>query len=144
MQGTSFLTRFAQELESDLRTQLETASITDEDDFKDLINKILVTFDPQVIREQVRQAFLGAYTVDFILWRGLIAIEARFVQDQSKADETMSELISLIPVLGGIYHYFIFLILCAQSGVGGFAEMKSNLEAKSDQLKVIMITKRSS
>lgn len=139
MQELSFLAKFKEELESDLELQLKKSLIRDLDDLKDLVYRSLVAFDPDVIRDQVRQGFLGAYTVDFILWKGVVAVEARFIRTKDEAIEALADLVSYIPILGGTYRYFVFLILHTADSIEDAVEMKNKLEAKSDQLQVIMI-----
>ncbi len=141
MQDLPFQTKFRKELESDLGKQLKESLINDLDDLKDLVYRTLVTFDPDVIRDQVRQGFLGAYTIDFILWSGMVAVETRFIRTKNEARKTFDDLVSYIPVLGGTYRYFLFLILHATGSVVDPLEMKNDLEAKSDQLQVIIIGK---
>jgi len=137
-----FIVKVVSEIESGLRERVDKTSIGDEEDFKDLVNAILIDMDPELMRDQIRQSYIGAYTVDFILWHGLVAIEARFIRHRSELSKVMSELISHIPVFGTIYRDIIFVILHATGAMDDPAEFKKGLESRSDQLNVIMIEKK--
>jgi len=142
MEEAPFIVKVVSEIESGLRERLGKTTIGDEEDFKDLVNAICINMDPELMRDQLRQSYIGAYTVDFILWHGLVAIEARFIKHKSELRRVASELISHIPVFGAIYRDIIFVILYHADAVDDPAEFRKSLESRSDQLSVIMMEKK--
>jgi hypothetical protein len=142
MEEAPFIVKVVSEIESGLRERVGKTTISDEDDFKDLVNRICVNMDPELLRDQIRQSYIGAYTVDFILWHGLVAIEARYIKRKSELNKVISELISHIPVFGAIFRDIIFAILYVSNTITDPAEFKKSLESRSEQLSLIMIEKK--
>jgi hypothetical protein len=143
MEEAPFIVKVVAEIESGLREQVGKTSINDEEDFKDLVNEICVNMDPELMRDQITQSYIGAYTVDFILWHGLVAIEARLIKSRTDLDRILPELVSHIPVFGAIYRDVIFVILYAEDATDDPAKIKKSLESRSDQLRIIMMEKKS-
>jgi hypothetical protein len=124
-----------------LRVKLSggVVEFADEEDLKDRVRDICLSFDPYLLRDQVRQGYMGAYNIDFILWRGLLAMEVKLVRSREDLERAVTEMVSHIPTLSSLYSNVLFLVYDSNEVIGNLDEFKGNIESKSDNIKVLII-----
>lgn len=124
-----------------LRVKLSCGAVefADEEDLKDRVRDICLGFDPYLLRDQIREGYMGAYNIDFILWRGLLAIEVKLVRSKEDLERAVMEMVSHIPTLSSLYSNVLFLVYDAKEVIGNPDEFRGKIENKSDNIKVLII-----
>ncbi|MFB0561871.1 MAG: hypothetical protein ACETWM_11775 [Candidatus Lokiarchaeia archaeon] len=113
----------------------------DEEDLKDRIRDICLSFDSTLLRDQIIQVYMGAFNVDFILLRGALAMEVKLVRDREELEQAVTEIISHIPAFSSIYSNVLFLIYDVDDVIENPDEFKNSIESKSDNVMVLVIKK---
>ncbi|MGQ9721099.1 MAG: PD-(D/E)XK nuclease domain-containing protein [Candidatus Jordarchaeum sp.] len=111
----------------------------DEEDLKDRIRDICLSFDSTLLRDQIIQVYMGAYNVDFILLRGLLAMEVKLVKSREELERAVTEIVSHIPAFSSIYSNVLFLIYDGGAVIKNPDEFKRSIESKSDNIMVLVI-----
>lgn len=124
-----------------LRVKLSSGAVEfmDEEDLKDRVRDICLNFDPYLLRDQIREGYMGAYNIDFILWRGLLAMEVKLVRSREDLERAVTEMVSHIPTLSSLYSNVLFLVYDAKEVIENPDEFKGGIESKSDNIKVLVI-----
>lgn len=124
-----------------LRVELSRGikDFVDEEDLKDKVRDICLSFDSTLLRDQIIQVYMGAYNVDFILLRGSLAMEVKLVRDKEELEQALTEIVSHIPAFSSIYSNVLFLIYDGDDVIENPDEFKKGIESKSDNIMVLVI-----
>lgn len=111
----------------------------DEEDLKDKIRDICLSFDSTLLRDQIIQVYMGAYNVDFILLRGTLAMEVKLVKNKEELEQAVTEIVSHVPAFSSIYSNVLFLIYDSNDVIENPDEFKTSIERKSDNIMVLVV-----
>lgn len=125
-------------LEYDLRKNVKKPP-RDEEELKDAIYDLCLQLDSSLVREQLREFYLGVYTVNFVFWNGLVALEAKLIKDKSQLRQALTEIVSHIPPFSNTFLHVIFLLYDTGGAIDNVDEIKKSIEAKGDNILMVVV-----
>ncbi len=121
----------------------EVKNFVDEEDLKDKVRDICLTFNHTLLRDQIIEGYIGAHNVDFILLGGTLAMEVKLVRNEEDLQGALTVIISHIPALSSIYRNVLFLVYDSDEVIENPDEFKRSIESKSDNITVLVIKRES-
>ncbi|WXG41967.1 MAG: hypothetical protein WED07_14580 [Candidatus Freyarchaeum deiterrae] len=115
----------------------------DEEDLKDSVRDICLSFDPTLLRDQIIQGYMGAHNVDFILLGGLLAMEVKLVRNEEDLQVAVPAIISHIPAFSSMYRNVLFLVYDSDEVIKNPEEFKRTIESKSENITILVIKRES-
>jgi len=125
-------------LEYDLRKEVRKA-LRNEEELKDIIYDLCLQLDPSLAREQLREFYLGVYTVNFVFWNGSVALEVKLIKNESQLQKALTEIVSHIPPFSNTFLHVIFLLYDVDEVIGNVDEIKRSIEAKGDNILMLVV-----
>jgi len=125
-------------LEYDLRKHIKKAP-RNEEELKNIIYDLCVQLDSSLVREQLREFYLGVYTVNFVFWNGSVALEVKLIKDKSQLQKALTEIVSHIPPFSNTFLHVIFLLYDVGEVIDNVDEIKRSIEAKGDNLLMLVV-----
>jgi len=125
-------------LEYDLRKHVKKAP-RDEEKLKDIIYDLCLPLDPSLVREQLREFYLGVYKVDFVFWNGSVALEVKLIKDKSQLQKALTEIVSHIPPFSNTFLHVIFLLYDVGEVIDNVDEIKKSMEVKGDNILMLVM-----
>jgi hypothetical protein len=121
----------------------EIKDFVDEEDLKDRVRDVCLTFDPTLLRDQVIQGYISAVNVDFILLGGALAMEVKLIRNEEDLREALPLIISHIPAFSSMYRNGLFLVYDSDEVIENPDEFERSIESKSDNIMVLVIKRES-
>nr|MDO8079137.1 hypothetical protein [Candidatus Freyarchaeota archaeon] len=111
----------------------------DEDDLKDWVRDICLSFDSTLLRDQIIQGYMGAHNVDFILLGGSLAMEVKLVRNEEDLQGAVTAIISHIPAFSSLCRNVLFLVYDSGGVMENPDEFKRSIESRSDNVTMLVI-----
>lgn len=125
-------------LEYDLRKHVKKAP-RDDEELKDLIYDLCLQLDSSLVREQLREFYLGVYTVNFVFWNGSVALEVKLIKNKGQLQKALTEIVSHIPPFSDTFLHVIFLLYDAGEVIDNVDEIKKSIEAKGNNILMLVV-----
>lgn len=125
-------------LEYDLRKNVKKPP-RDEEELKDAIYDLCLQLDSSLVREQLREFYLGVYTVNFVFWNGSVALEAKLIKDKSQLRQALTEIVSHIPPFSNTFLHVLFLLYDTGGAIDNVDEIKKSIESKGDNILMVVV-----